>query len=115
MDNIYPKCGKSQKPLYYVEFDRGVKKGTFTIFRRQFIHSEAELTEMEKKDPKNIFMLRMCNEGHPWNLFTAEHAPEGRVPDRKWIEWMVDALNEKVAREPVPSIEIVLDPSIQTC
>lgn len=88
--NIYPPEGKLP---FYVEFERGGKEGEFTLFRRQFMYTPEELAEMEKKSSKSIFMLRMCNELHPWNIFTAKHGPEGCVPDRKWVEWMVDALN----------------------
>jgi hypothetical protein len=97
--NIYPNYDKRQKPIYYIEFERGGKKGEFTLFRRQFMYTEEQLVEMEKNYPKDIFSLRMCNEVHPWNLFTAEYGKDGCVPDRKWIEWMVDALNEKVQKE----------------
>ena len=96
----YPQYdGKSQKPLFVVEWDRGGKKGEFTLFRRQFMYTEEQLVEWEKKEPKDIFTLRMCNEVHPWNIFTAGYGPDGCVPDRKWVEWMVDALNEKAQKE----------------
>jgi hypothetical protein len=96
MNHIYPKEGKQP---FYVEFERGDKKGEFTIFRRQFMYTEEQLAGMEKDCPKDIFMLRMTNEVHPWNIFTAGYGPDGCVPDRKWIEWMVDALNEKAQKE----------------
>jgi hypothetical protein len=100
-DNIYPNCDNGHKSLYYVEFDRGNKNGEFTIFRRQFMYTEEELVEWEKKSPKDIFMLRMCNEVHPWNIFTARYGSDNSVPDRTWVKWMVDALNEKVDNEKV--------------
>ena len=95
MSYIYPTEGKHP---FYVEFERGDKKGEFTIFRRQFMYTEEQLAEWEKKSPKDIFMLRMTNEVHPWNIFTAGYGPDGCVPDRTWVKWMVDALNEKVEK-----------------
>jgi hypothetical protein len=92
MSHCYPS-DDSRKSLYYVEFERGDKKGEFTLFRRQWLYSEAELAEWEKKDPKHIFELRMCNEVHPWNLFTGGYGPLGTVPDSNWVCWMVDCLN----------------------
>lgn len=97
---IYPQCdGKSQKPLYYVEYDRGGKNvKEFTLFRRQFMNTEEKLKELEEKSPNDAWMIRLSNELHPWNIFTAGYGPDGSVPDRKWVEWMVDALNEKTSR-----------------
>ena len=112
MSYIYPSEGKLP---FYVEFGRGDRKGEFTIFRRQFMYIEEQLAEWEKKSPKDIFMLRMTNEVHPWNIFTTNYGPDGCVPDRKWVEWMVDALNEHAEREISSKVEIVLDPPVQTC
>lgn len=94
MSYIYPSTGKAP---FYVEFERGDKKGEFTLFRRQFMYTEEELAKHEKECPKDIWMLRMTNEVHPWNIFTAGYGPDGCVPDRKWIEWMVDALNNQIS------------------
>ena len=94
MSSIYPTTD-NRKALYYVEFNRGDKEGEFTIFRRQWMHSEAELAEMEKKSPADSQLLRLCNEVHPWNIFTAEYGPDGCVPDKTWVQWMVDALNNQ--------------------
>lgn len=119
MSYIYPTEGKQP---FYVEFERGDKKGEFTLFRRQFMYTEEQLAEWEQKSPKDIFLLRMTNEVHPWNIFTANYGPDGCVPDHKWVEWMVDALNEKIERQvlndveaEIRNIEKELDPPIQTC
>ena len=102
-DNIYPSLGKNQKPAFYVEFNRGGTEGEFTLFRRNFMYSPSELDEMEKKSPEHAPMLRLCNEVHPWNVFTAEYGKDGCVPDRKWIEWMVNALNNQLEQEEMAS------------
>lgn len=70
-----------------------VKKGEFTLFKRQWMYTEEQLAELKKKSAKDSPMLEMCNEVHPWNIFTATYGPEGSMPDRKWVEFMVDALN----------------------
>ncbi len=99
-ENIYPNYdGKERRPLYCVEFGRGGHEREFTLFRRQFMYTEEELAEWEKKSPKDIFTLRMCNEVHPWNIFTAKYGPDGCVPDRKWVEFMVDALNAAAEKD----------------
>lgn len=98
VDKIYPNFEVGQKPSFYVEFERGDQKGEFTLFRRQFMRSEEELAEMEKKSP-DARWLRMTNEVHPWNIFTANYGPDGCVPDHKWVEWMVDALNKALDKE----------------
>lgn len=100
--SVYPENWEGQKPLYYVEFNRGDRPGEFTLFKRQFFHSEKELEEMEKKcqsdNEKQWF--RISNEVHPWNLFTGEFCEhDGGMPDKNWVKWMVDALNEKVSKE----------------
>jgi hypothetical protein len=96
MSYIYPIEGKQP---FYVEFERGDHKGEFTIFRRQFFYTEVQLAEFKVKNPEDFPMLAMCNEVHPWNLFTATYGADGCIPDRKWIEWMVDALNDKAEKE----------------
>lgn len=97
-DKIYPKSEVGQRPPFYVEFERGDIKGEFTLFRRHFFHTEKELEELAKKSD-DIKWLRMTNEGHPWNIFTGKYGADGCVPDRKWVEWMVDALNDAAAAD----------------
>ncbi len=90
MSEIYPKftLGRSPEVVYYVEFNRGRSdKNTFTLFRR-YIFEEREGM------PQDIFYTL---EGHPYQLFTSTHGPEGGIPDKEWVKWMVDSLN-KVSR-----------------
>lgn len=98
MSHIYPT---EDKLPFYVEFERGDRDREFTIFRRQFMYSEEELAVMKEEAgcTDDFTMLVMTNEVHPWNIFTAGYRSDGCVPDRKWIEWMVDALNEKTQKE----------------
>ena len=100
MSHYYPE---DEKSLYYVEFERGGKKGEFTLFKRQWMYSEKELEKMEKENSKDIFMLRMCNEVHPWNIFTAGYGPPGTTPDENWVKFMVDALNQRVELDEIVS------------
>lgn len=39
--------------------------------------------------------MELGNECHPWNIFTATYGPDGSMPDKKWVCWMVDALNKQ--------------------
>lgn len=94
MNSIYPNTNDKNAP-YYVEFERGGVKQEFTIFRRQWLHTEEELDELDKKSPNDSVWARMCNEVHPWNIFTSTYGPDGCVPDQLWVQWMVDALNNQ--------------------
>jgi len=111
-EKYYPVSEVGQKPPFYVEFDRGDRKGEFTLFRRQFMHSEEELKELEAKSPNTKSKwLRISNEVHPWNIFTAGYGPDGTMPDRKWVEWMVDALNDAAeADKAIAKFTNMLDP-----
>jgi hypothetical protein len=80
--------------LYYVEFDRGGMPCEFTLFKRNYIYSPEEWEDIKKKD--GFIESIMLNEGHPYQLFTGIYGEDGCIPDKKWVMWMVDALNEKV-------------------
>lgn len=88
--SYYPE---NDKTLYYVEFNRGGRPGEFTVFRRNYIRSDEEYQRL--KNASESCILLMTNEGHPYNILTATYGPDGCVPDKSWIKWMVDALNEK--------------------
>ena len=84
------------KGLYYVEFNRGGRAFEFTLFKRSYIHSPEEWEKIQKED--GFVKGFMSNEGHPYQLFTGTYGKDGCIPDRSFVEWMVDALNEKVKR-----------------
>jgi hypothetical protein len=86
----YPK-EENDIELYYVEFDRGSRKGEFTLFKRQYFRPWSEIEKIE--DPNERAMAKMCNHCHPWNIFTSEYGQDGCVPDKAWVCWMVDCLN----------------------
>ncbi len=90
--SYYPARDGNRNRPYYVEFNCGGRKDEFTLFRRQWLLSEKEVTKMSINDP-----LGAINGGevHPWNLFTGEYFQEGCVPDKALISWMVDAMNDK--------------------
>jgi hypothetical protein len=94
MNSIYP-CDKSHRSLFYVEFDRGDKEGEFTLFQRQWLRSESEMEILKKKSPKDFPFLELFNEVHPLNLFTGTYGPDGCIPDKTWVQWMIDALNNQ--------------------
>jgi len=85
---IYPKYQDNDDAIiYFVEFGRGGKENSFTVFQRSFIFSKGKWESMAKsKDP---FMSR---EGHPYQLFDGFY---GFAPSRKWVEWMIDTLNRE--------------------
>lgn len=92
----YPKHERGdQTSPYYVEFNRGGRPNEFTLFQRHFFYTIKQLAEMKANSDRDFAMLEMCNEVHPWNIYTAEFGPDGCMPDKQWVCWMVDALNEK--------------------
>lgn len=96
MSFYYPE---NEDALYYVEFERGGHKGEFTIFKRQWFHSQEQLEKLKIENPDGFAMAMMTNEGHPWNIFTATYGPLGSMPDERWVRFMVDALNREVKQE----------------
>jgi hypothetical protein len=92
--NYYPESYSDA--LYYVEFNRGGKGDEFTLFKRHFFRSNEEVEKLKKDCPDCFTVFAITNEGHPWNIFTSQYGPDGCVPDRKWVCWMVDALNAQV-------------------
>jgi hypothetical protein len=95
MNTIYPSKDRGQSRPHYVEFNRADRPNEFTIFRRQFLKSDAELDAMIKKHQGDYPNFVFGNEVHPWNIFTSTFGPDGCVPDKAWVCWMVDALNDK--------------------
>jgi hypothetical protein len=91
MKHYYPD---NDDALYYVEFERGDRKGEFTLFKRQWFYSKEELKKIQAENPDDFAMSLMTNEGHPWNIFTTTYGPPGCMPDEKWVCWMVDCLNK---------------------
>jgi hypothetical protein len=79
--------------IYYVEFDRGGRPFEFTLFKRNYIHSPEIWEKIQKAD--GFIEGFMSNKGHPYQLFTGTYGMDGSISDRKWVMWMVDALNEK--------------------
>lgn len=91
MSTYYPEEEKNKRSRpHYVEFNRGDRPNEFTIFRRQWLFSE-----MEMKVSDNPIYALNGGEVHPWNIFTSEFGPDGCVPDKAWVCWMVDALNDR--------------------
>jgi uncharacterized phage-like protein YoqJ len=100
--NYYPMVeGNDYVNLYYVEFNRGGRSNEFTLFKRHFIRSKEEVEKIKKECPECFAsnLMLQCNEGHPWNIFTGQYGPDGCMPDRRWVCWMVDALNTQLAKD----------------
>lgn len=102
MSEIYPQFNDdSDHPLYYVEFDRGFSKDTFTFFKRSFLYSKEQWIEIKNtciNDAERYMYDLMNREGHPYQLFNGT-CKKGCVPDKEMIKFFVDAINEKVERE----------------
>ena len=82
--------------LYYVEFNRGGKENTFTLFQRNWImDKEKYKKDMEKMDKESFIFSLMSNEGHPYQLFGG-FCKESCFPSPDWVRYMVDQLNNGV-------------------
>jgi len=102
---IYPEYeDRNQKPPFFIEFLQFFKDSpiTWKIYRRHFFHTPEELAKIKETSPDDFAMSLVCNEGHPWWLLDGKLQPDGTVPDKKWLLWFVDALNEKAEREATP-------------
>lgn len=95
IDRIYPTTDGD----YYVEFDRGGRGNEFTLFKRHFIRSKEEVEKLQKECPECFPLIQISREGHPWNLFTGQYGPYGCVPDKGWVCWMVNALNNQLEQD----------------
>lgn len=99
---IYPesKKGQSDRALYFIEFLQFFKEDpiTWKLYKRQFIFPPEEYEKMKAESSKSSELFVFGNEGHPWWLLDGTLQPDGTVPDKQWLLWMVDALNEKVEK-----------------
>lgn len=82
----------ADKILYFLEFyNWGEHKPVkWKLCKRNFIREPIEEEEY------NLFN---CPEGHPYTVLEGEVYHDGAVPDRSWLKYMVDALNEKSYNE----------------
>lgn len=91
--SCYPE---NNEGLYYVEFNRGERPFEFTLFKKNYFHSPEEWEKIKKIN--GFIEGFMLNEGHPYQLFTGTYGKDGCIPDKKWVMWMIDALNEQVKK-----------------
>ena len=91
---LYPKdiSRDSDLPSYYIEFldlenDSPLR---WKLYRRYFLYSVDEWKEIMGGE----FTLA-SREGHPYVLLEGELHGTNCIPNKKWIMYMVDALNEK--------------------
>lgn len=101
MSDYYPENEHDKTKLYYVEFNRGGRLNEFTLFKRHFIRTKEQIEKIRKECPQCFTSTLMLesNEGHPWNIFTGQYGPNGCIPDRTWVCWMVDALNIQLEKD----------------
>jgi hypothetical protein len=89
---IYPKIEDrtSNHPAYRLEFHQWESHPeTWKLEIRNFIFSNKEWDEMTKSTTD----LLMGREGHPYTIMEGT-VTEG-IPNKQWLMWMVDALNER--------------------
>jgi hypothetical protein len=104
---IYPSSeDREDRTPYFIEFLQFFEKDpiTWKLYLRHFFHTPEEMAKIKEKGPNEFLMASLSNEGHPWWLLDGKLQPDGTVPDKKWLLWMVDALNEKAHNDHVKSI-----------
>jgi len=90
-------------PPYYIEFSTwDDQKWTWQLFRRQYICTR-ETYDQAKASNEGGWLFP---EVHPWNLGEGELVREEAISlnTRKFLQYMVDALNEKASRELPPQV-----------
>lgn len=93
------KCHPFDAPPYFLEFSTwDGTKWKWQLFRRQFICTREEYDKYIQHPDGHW----MAPEVHPWNLGEGDLIDEGLISlnTRKFLTYMVDAMNEKAAREP---------------
>ena len=98
-------CHPYDLPPYFIEFNTwdGVK-WTWQLFQRSYIFSRDEFDRLRAESTAVPSWAFPQAEGHPWNLGEGEvelreHAFS--MDTRKFLEFLVDALNEKASKKPV--------------
>jgi hypothetical protein len=96
----YPEYKYGEEyPLYIIEFTdwENGKPLRWKLCKRSFVCSKG-VWDMETSNCNPDMLKIMSREGHPLSLLEDEVLPDHCIPNRKWLEWMVDALNEKVLK-----------------
>ena len=97
----YPeiKDRNSDHPAYRLEFHQWEGRSeTWKLERRNFIYSSKDWNELLKSSNS----LSICSrEGHPYILLEGEVVCEESIPNKEWLKWMVDALNEKTYKDDI--------------
>jgi hypothetical protein len=97
----YPeiKDRNSDHPAYRLEFHQWEDEPeTWKLEMRGFIYSKQSWDEMmENKSEDSFFGTIVGREGHPYTLFDGI-VTEG-IPNKQWLMWMVDAVNEKALKD----------------
>lgn len=99
---IYPVSdpGEDKLPFFieFIQFSKG-DSIRWKLYRRNYIFPKEEYEKMKAKNPNDWTLSMMSNEGHPYWILDGTLQPDGTVPDKKWLFWMVDALNDKAKQE----------------
>lgn len=96
----YPeiKDRNSDHPAYRLEFHQWENEPeTWKLEMRNFIFPKDKWDVMMKKSEDSFATTLMGREVHPYTLLE-DTVTEG-IPNKQWLMWMVDALNEKAYKD----------------
>jgi hypothetical protein len=95
---FYPLDRDEDTHPFHVEFTYGKN---WTLFKSNPICSKEEWNKQLKGVDRKIIVF-MSRFGHPWNLGSGKlHREDGVGMNKKFLMYMVDALNEKYQREQI--------------
>lgn len=84
-------------PLYYLEFIdwEDNKPVRWKLYKRNFVYLKEDWKQLLEKMSKFEAMFA-SREGHPYALLEDVVHSDSCIPNKDWLKFMVDALNEKV-------------------
>jgi hypothetical protein len=100
----YPeiKDRNSDHPAYRLEFHQWEgKPETWKLEKRNFLFPKDKWDELMNESTDSVAESLMGREVHPYTLLEDKVLPNHCIPNKKWLKWMVDALNEKALKDDI--------------
>lgn len=98
----YPDPIDKETITYYIEYSRWTgEPWRWKLCQRSFIHSKEDWNEIKKNMKDDFASSLMSNEGHPYTIgegIVNEIDYAADINTRRFLNFMVDSLNDKVHR-----------------
>ena len=87
-------------PAYRLEFHQWEgKPETWKLEKRNFLETKEEWDKLMNSSDDKFAIEIMSREVHPYTLIEGVVYADNCIPNKQWLKWMVDALNEKALKE----------------